>query len=302
MRSASAWPEQEMPWASATLPSTSRQRASVCGSCILKLQQEKVSPTRASEGVSIPSLANILQGRRKPLCFRIRAALIDSLAQTQVRTRSSPRTHAGKGASPPPKEVALPKNRSICVRTLYSPVRIRVASGRCCAVDANFGSVFHCRDFSPCEREPPVDTPAPRHGRTSNWHRIRHLPTGNLLVQLPDQAIGNFLFGGLQRGDFPCFRQHFRGPNRMQLITFRQTASSASPWASGSLLLPPMGNGLPSIKATKAGLPLPRRNFWRACQNRPVPTLSMRLLIVAAEGIAGVSIGSCSSGRVCRPN
>jgi hypothetical protein len=38
----------------------------------------------------------------------IRTALIRSLAQTHVRTRSSPRTQAGRGDSPPANEVAFP--------------------------------------------------------------------------------------------------------------------------------------------------------------------------------------------------
>jgi hypothetical protein len=51
----------------------------------------------------------------------ILAALLSSLAQTQVRTRGRPRTQAGSGAKPPPKELAVPNERSMCVGTLYNP-------------------------------------------------------------------------------------------------------------------------------------------------------------------------------------
>jgi hypothetical protein len=48
------------------------------------------------------------------------AALISSLAHTQVRTRARRRTHAGSGPSPPPNEPACPNDRSIAVRARYS--------------------------------------------------------------------------------------------------------------------------------------------------------------------------------------
>jgi hypothetical protein len=43
-----------------------------------------------------------------------------SLAQTQMRTRCSRRTHAGSGPNPPPNEVALPNLLSIPVRIPYN--------------------------------------------------------------------------------------------------------------------------------------------------------------------------------------
>jgi hypothetical protein len=50
----------------------------------------------------------------------MRAALIGSLAQTQVLTRSSPRTHPGSGPEQPPNEVAFPNDRSMAPRAAYS--------------------------------------------------------------------------------------------------------------------------------------------------------------------------------------
>ena len=40
------------------------------------------------------------------------------------------------------------------------------------------------------------------------------------VVQLADQTLRDFLFAGMQGGDFPRFGRYARGPNRMQLKSF----------------------------------------------------------------------------------
>src|SRR5215216_2965337 len=68
----------------------------------------------------------------------------------------------------------------------------------------------------------------------------------------------------------------------------RAIVPAARPYrASGSLLAPPTGRGLPSRKATRAGYSADaaRRRCSTARHSSPIPTVSIRRLIVEPDGI-----------------